>query len=530
MHHRYRNPAVKHHARALLPPALVRADPMEDDVNRVLKAFDVPGIAVAVVKDGKVVAARGFGVRKLGEAAPVDAGTLFEIAANSKAFTAATLATLVDEGKLAWDDPVVKHLPDFKMYDPYVTRTMTVRDLLSNRSGLGEAVGDLMWWPASTFTTDEIVHNLRFLRPATSFRSVYTYEYLPYIVAGKLIAVKTGKPWGAAVRERILAPLGMTRTTTSLAETAGMDDLASPHGEVDDKLAVGKPMPMTNAAGAMGINSSAEDMARWLIALLDGGALATPGADGKPRRLFSTAQSREMWTPQTIIPTKEPKPQLAAMRANFAASGLGFEMRDYQGLKLVSHRGWQFGYYSLVTMVPSAKLGIAILTNAESGPALNALGYQLLDRYLGLTGRPDWITTYSQLPPSEEPAKKEPAGEGNTAPSLALVAYDGEYRDRWYGSATIKAVDGRRVLSFAKSPDLTGELKHVKNDTFIVRWKQRSLNADAYVTFSLQGGRVRRMTMAPVSAETDTSFDFVDLEFIPVKPAGGKGRRAARVP
>ena len=489
---------------------------MDADVNRALKLFDVPGIAIAVVKDGKVLAARGFGVRRLGEAAAVDGQTLFEIAANSKAFTAATLAMLVDEGKLAWDDPVTRHLPEFQMYDPYVTREMTIRDLLANRSGLGGGAGDLMWWPTSTFSTDEIIHKLRYIAPATSFRSVYTYEYLPYIVAGKIVALKTGKPWGDTVHERILAPLGMTHTTTSLAENAGVLDQSAPHAKVDGKMAVVKRMPMVNAAGAMGISTNAEDIAKWMTLLLDGGKLAAPGADGKERRLFSAAQSREMWTPQTTIRIREPKPQLAATKASFAASGLGFELRDYQGIKVASHGGWQFGFYSTVALVPSAKLGIAILTNAESGPAMNALKYQLLDRYLGLAPA-DWIAAYHDVEAGaheEEDAHLKPL---KSTPSLALAAYDGEYRDPWYGSATIKTVGSKHVLSFVKTPDMTGELEHFQHDTFIVRWKERSLNADAYVTFSLRpDGRIERMKMAPVSTETDSSFDFADLVFTPV--------------
>ena len=181
------------------------------DVERTMKLFDVPGIAIAVVKDGQVVATRGFGVRKLGAPDKVDGRTLFEVASNSKAFTAAALAMLVDEGKLAWDDPVTKHLPDFQMYDAYVTHEMTVRDLLTHRSGLGLGAGDLLWWPTTNFSTDEIIHKLRYIQPATSFRSSYAYDNLLYIVAGKIIAAKSGKTWGETIRERILAPVGMTR-------------------------------------------------------------------------------------------------------------------------------------------------------------------------------------------------------------------------------------------------------------------------------------------------------------------------------
>lgn len=485
-------------------------------VRRVLARFNVPGIAIAVVKDGHVLEARGFGVRKLGEPAAVDSQTLFDIAANSKGFTAAMLAMLVDEGKLAWDDPVIGHLPQFQMHDPWVTRAMTLRDLLANHSGLGDGAGDLLWWPSSTFSTDEIIARMHHLVPVTSFRSSYQYEYLPYIVAGKIIALKTGMPWGAAVRQRIFTPLAMTHSTASAAESEAIMNRAAPHSRVDGKLVAIAPEPMANAAGAMGISSSAEDMARWMTVLLAGGEFE-PSVGGAPRRLFSAAQSHELWTPQTPIRVLEPKPQLAATRANFAAYGLGFEMRDYQGLKLVWHRGWQFGQYSTVVLVPSKKLGIAIVSNAESAPALNTLKYRLLDRYLDLPSA-DWIALFS--PPADQAqGDNKPAPGGHGAPSLPLSAYDGLYRDAWYGDATIRADGGTHVLSLTRSPGLTGTLEHVGGDTFMVRWRARHFNADAYVTFALRpDGSIARMKLAPVSADTDSSFDFVDLEFVPVQP------------
>ncbi len=500
---------------------------LDADVARALKSFDVPGIAIAVVKDGKVIAARGFGVRKLGEPAPVDGKTLFEIASNSKAFTAAALAMLVDEGKLAWDDPVTRHLPDFQMFDAYVTHEMTVRDLLTHRSGLGLGAGDLLWWPTTSFTTDEIIEKLRYIRPATSFRNSYAYDNLLYIVAGKIIAQKSGKSWGDTVRERILKPVGMTSTTTSLAENAGNPNLSSPHSKIDGKIAVVKPMPVANAVGAVGINTNAEDIARWMNLLLDGGKLEGAGkdAEGKELRLFSAAQSGEMWTPQTPMKISEPKPALAATRPNFYAYGLGFQLRDYKGMKLAMHGGALQGFYSRVVLVPEAKLGIAILTNAESGGAMTSLQYRLLDQYLGAAPS-DWIKLIGDV--EHEAHEKELARQKNATttraarskPSLALAAYDGEYQDAWYGKATIRALGAKRVLSFAKTPDLTGELEHFQHDTFIVRWKQRNFNADAYVTFSLNpDGSIERMKMAPVSTETDFSYDFADLTFTPVKVA-----------
>lgn len=498
---------------------------LADDVQRTMTLFDVPGIAIAVVRDGKVVASRGFGVRRLGAPERVGAQTLFEVASNSKAFTAAALAMLVDEGKLAWDDPVTKHLPDFQMYDAYVTHEMTVRDLLVHRSGLGLGAGDLLWWPTTNFSTDEIIHKLRHIRPATSFRSSYAYDNLLYIVAGKIIAAKSGKTWGETIRARILAPAGMTATTTSLADNAGNPDVASAHSRIGEKIAAVKAMPVPNAVGAVGINTNADDIARWMNVLLAGGRVGTD-ADGKAIRLYSEKQAREMWTAQTPMRISEPDPKLAATRPNFLAYGLGFQLRDWQGRLLALHSGALQGFYSKVVLVPEAKLGIAILTNAESGGALNALQYQLLDRMLNPAATTDWIGAVKAVEDEHHAKELARIGKANAAraaksqPSLARTAYDGDYEDPWYGLATIRHAGGKQVLTLTRTPDLTGELEHYQHDTFIVRWKERNFNADAYVTFALNpDGSIERMKMQPISTETDFSYDFQDLNFTPVKKA-----------
>ncbi|MBV7539115.1 serine hydrolase [Duganella sp. sic0402] len=499
--------------------ASVPAFNLDADVNRALKTFDVPGMAIAIVKDGKVVAAKGYGVRKLGEPAPVDGKTLFEVASNSKAFTAAGLAMLVDEGKVAWDDPVTRHLPGFQMYDSYVTGQMTVRDLLTHRSGLGLGAGDLLWWPSTQFSTDEIIEKLRYIKPATSFRASYAYDNLLYIVAGKIIAEKAGKPWGEAIRERILTPLGMTGTTTSVAEMLASSDYSAPHSKINDKIAVVKPMPVPNAVGAVGINTSAEDIARWMTVLLNNGKLENG------QQLFSAKQAAEMWTQQTPMRIREPKPALAATKPNFYAYGLGFQLRDYKGRKIAMHGGALQGFYSTVLMVPEEKLGIAILTNAENSPAMASLYYRILDQYLKVAPT-DWIKLYAEQEAAMHKEELERQGKEHTAraaesqPSLPLAAYDGEYEDAWYGKASIREEGGKRILRFARTPDLSGELEHFQHDTFIVRWKERNFNADAYVTFALNpDGSIERMKMAPISTETDFSYDFRDLLFTPVKAA-----------
>lgn len=487
------------------------------DVNLALKTFDVPGIAIAIVKDGKVVATQGFGVRKQGEPAPVTAKTLFEIASNSKAFTAAALAQLVDEGKLAWDDPVTKHLPNFQMADPYVTHAMTVRDLLVHRSGLGLGAGDLLWWPTTTFSTDEIIDRLRYVKLATSFRNNYAYDNLLYIVAGKIIAQKSGKSWEAATRERLLAPLGMDGSTTDVADMLKTADYSAPHSKINGKATAVKPMPVQNAVGAVGIQTNAEDVAKWMQVLLNEGKLE----NGK--QLFSVKQAREMWAQQTPMKISEPKPPLAATKPNFAAYGLGFQLRDYRGRKLAMHGGALQGFYSRIVLVPEEKLGVAIFTNAENGPSMTALQWRILDHYMGAAPT-DWIKRYAEM--EAEMHKEEMARQGKltagraaaSKPSLPLASYNGDYNDAWYGTVNIKQEGGKQVMTFTRTPDLTGTMEHFQHDTFIVRWKERNFNADAYVTFSLNpDGSIERMKMAPISTETDFSYDFADLSFTPAK-------------
>jgi CubicO group peptidase (beta-lactamase class C family) len=290
-------------------------------------------MAVAVVKDGRVVLAKGYGVRRIGETAAVDADTLFGIASNTKAFTAAALSLLVEDGKLSWDDPVTKHLPQFQMWDPWVTREVTVRDLVTHRAGLGLGGGDLMWWPSTTFTRGEIVRGIRNVRPASSFRSRYAYNNVMFVAAGEVVASVSGRSWDEVVRERILSPLGMARTTTGLVP--GADNLASPHLELKAAVVPVPPTDFANAGAAAGILSSASDMARWVGMLVEcGTATAIP-----PGRtcVLKPESIRRMWSAQTVQGTPDPPAGLAPLRANFAVYGLGLGLRDYRGRKVVAH-------------------------------------------------------------------------------------------------------------------------------------------------------------------------------------------------
>ena len=486
------------------------------------KEFEVPGIAVAVVKDGKVVVAKGYGVRKTGEPAPVTDRTLFGIASNTKAFTAAALAMLVDEGKLRWDDAVTKRMPWFQMYDPYVTREMTVRDLLCHRSGLGLGAGDLLFWPPTGFKNDEIIRRLRFVKPATSFRSRYAYDNVLYLVAGELIPAVTGKSWASFIEERIFAPVGMTFSNTSVRHFRPGDDVATPHSYTDRKLVPIEPDNLDNNAPAGAINSCIADMAKWIIVQLNRGDM------GNGKRLFSARQSSEMWSPHTIIPTGEPQPDapeaLAAIRPNFSMYGLGWVLNDLRGHKIVTHTGGLAGYVSRVTLVPDLKLGMVVLTNQESGGAFQAITHTVLDYYMGAAPT-DWVPVFAGLARRQQErgdeAVRRAAAERNadSRPSLPLASYAGRYRDAWYGDVAIEEQGGKLIIRFTHTPTLTGELEHWQYDTFVARWRDRTLLADAYVTFALKpDGSIDQVKMTAFSPLTDFSYDFHDLLLTPVAP------------
>ena len=491
-------------------------------VARSMKTFEVPGLAIAIVKDGKIVMAKGYGVRKMGESAPVDENTLFGIGSNTKAFTTAALATLVDEGKISWDDKVYERLRGFEMYDPYVSHEMTIRDLLTHRSGMGLGEGDLLFWPHTTFTRDEIIYKLRFMKPASSFRSKYAYDNLMYIAAGQIIPAVTGKPWEEYVTEKILKPLGMNTTTLSNAHFPAGADIAWPHSKIGGPLRPIDFVELDNAAPAGSINSSVAEMSRWLLLQLNRGKF--PGSD---RRLFSEQRSQEMWSAHTILPVRERAGAQSELSPKFAAYGLGWGLRDYRGRKLVGHTGGVAGFVSRVMLVPEENLGVVILTNAEEGGAFDAVLFHVLDSYFG-NASTDWITVLhdaseSERKNAEEEIKKQAgARAGDSKPSLALVKYAGKYEDAWYGPATIRMENGKLVFSLDHTATAVGELEHWQYETFKARWKDRTVE-DAFVTFSLNAnGEIDHFTMSAVSPLADFSFDYQDLFFRPVKEAASK--------
>jgi CubicO group peptidase (beta-lactamase class C family) len=497
-------------------------------VERVLRTFDVPGAAVAIVKNGHIILAQGYGVRRLGHPERVDADTRFGIASNTKLFTATALALLVEQGKLAWDDPVIRYLPDFAMYDPYVTRELTVRDLLVHRSGLGLGAGDLLWWPASTYDRAEIARRLRFIKPATSFRSAYAYDNVLYLVAGQLIEKLSGMSWEEFVRTRILVPVGMTSSTVRHSDAAGTGNVATTHAEVNGVVRPIAPMASDNTNPAGGVNASATDMARWMIVQMDSGRIAA--ADGSPeRRLFAPASTTELWSIVTPLRVGGPAtPALEHLRPNLSGYALGLFVSDYRGRVRLQHSGGLPGYLSLVTMIPGEKLGVAVLTNQESGYAFNAISLHAIDEFLDVAP-PDYLSYHAAFRDSARARlarasrRAAAARDSTSGPSLPLAKYAGKYQDVWYGDVDI-AMEGKGlVMRFSHTPQLVGDMSHWQHDSFIVRWRDRELRADAYATFALNpDGSIDQLKMAPASDDVDFSFDFQDLLLRPVAKADAR--------
>ncbi len=429
--------------------------------------WPVPGLSVAIVKDGKIVLEKGYGVRDIRHDEAVDEHTLYAIASNSKAFTAAALAQQVDAGTLSWDDRVVDHLSWFRLYDDYVTQEMRVRDLLSHRSGLGTFSGDLLWYGTS-YSPEEVIRRARHLPAAYSFRDGYGYTNLMFITAGEVLRSVTGEDWHEYIEGAFFEPLGMTRSVATTDDLPMRDNVATPH-----KNARGEVRPIEwygwNTMGAAGgIISSVHDMAQWIIAQLNGGIKGEA-------RIFSEDRQREMWTvlnPWFVSPGyKKRYPS-----THFRGYGLGWVLADYRGRKIVSHGGGYDGMFSHVALVPEEGLGVVVLTNAMTGIA-PALVNRVLDAYLG--GEPRdwsaeehrrWLDSRAAFEAKQD-ALEESRVPG-TQPSLALDGYAGAYGGPLYGDASVMLENGHLVLRLLPNPDLVADLEHLHYDTFLIRWRK----------------------------------------------------------
>lgn len=472
----------------------VDAGDLAERIERLREAWNVPGLAVAVVAEDSVVLARGFGARREGDRGSVDAATLFAVGSTTKAFTSTALATLVGEGELGWDDRVVDHLPGFRLKDPWVTREITLRDLLAHRSGLPMAN---LTWLTGQLEPDELVRRLRHLEPAAGFRERVTYQNVLYLVAGRILSRVSGRDWAEFVRRRLLEPLGMDRTQTGVAGLGEVANVAAPHAPVE-----GRPVPVPyrdiDAVGPAGsLLSSASDMARWLRFQLDTGRVSG-------RRLVDPKALLETRRPQIVM---RPEGPLAAFYpdAEDLAYGMGWVVSRYRGHRLLDHGGGIDGMTSLVGLVPERGLGVAILTNLQLEAPPYWLLYPILDALLGhdpveRSGRYRALGERVRAAVTSEPPRREHA-----PPSRDADAYAGRYLSAPLGEARVELRAGELVFRVGT---MSGPLEHWHYDTFRIEWTDRAWLAAAgpgWVTFRLnREGDVGALDLVAIPGESWT--------------------------
>ncbi|TNE70445.1 serine hydrolase [bacterium] len=497
-----------------LTHAQLSSSQVDSLMNHALKTFNVAGAAVAIVKDGKIIHEKGYGVRSVDTKAPVNEHTNFEIASNSKAFTSASIALLVEEGKLKWTDKVVQHIPEFKMYDAYTTANFTIADLLSHRSGMGLGAGDLMWWPnGSDFTIQDMLSAFQHFKPESDFRTQYAYNNILFFIAGEVIHRVSGKPWEEFVQERILTPLEMDQSYTSLNAVKDRSNLSAAHKIVEGKqVAFENYEDMVNGAAAQ-MKANVHDLSKWMLMHLNKGKYG----ENLKKQLFSEKSQQEMWRLQTVI-NGAPNEKYGT---HFYGYGLGWAIRDVKGYKRVSHSGGLPGMLTLTVMIPDINLGFVILTNTHDGGAylFNAVSNAIIDSYVDVEAS-DWIDFYNKrMVKSEHHADSvvtevwktvKKAKSKNSKPEDFI----GMYEDAWFGKAEVFMNNGKLWLKALRAPNLNGQLYFYNANTFAVKWEYQHMNGDVFALFTLdENGKAQGFMLKGISPNIDFSYDFQDLSF-----------------
>ncbi len=484
-------------------------DELDRYYAKALADWNVPGMAIAIVKDNEVIFAKGYGVKDVNTGEPVDSQTLFPIASNTKAITSAALAMLVDRGLIKWDDKVTKYLPYFKLYDPYVTENMTIRDLLTHRSGLETFSGDLLWY-GTVYSREEVIRRASHLKPTFGFRERFGYSNIMFMAAGEIIPAVTGKSWEQFVMEEIVRPLEMNRTVLSTNDLPGMKNVATPHTDFNDQVIAIEYLNWDNMGPAGSVISSVEDVSRWLMLQLNRGVW-------NGDTLFTPARSREMWTSQTVLGIS-PFAESQMPSTTFRAYGLGWGLSNYQGRKIVEHNGGYDGMISQTCIVPEENLAFVILTNKNSS-LYYPLMYKTLDVFLGGDEK-DWsamMLDRINLRNKADAEKKTQLAESRvkgTSPSLSPEDYAGIYRCNMFGDATVKIENGSLFVQFEPAPMFLGTLRHWHFDTFEINFEKFPSLPSGFCTFILDhNGKVAEMKIDVPNPD----FDFTELEFMKAK-------------
>jgi CubicO group peptidase (beta-lactamase class C family) len=442
---------------------LKQLEDLDTYIEKSMEAWRVPGIAIAIVKEDQVIYNKGFGLRDINKNEPVDAKTQFAIASNTKAFTAHALGLLVQEGKISWDDPVLKYLPQFQLYDPDVTRKITIRDLLCHRSGLGTWAGDWVWW-GSIYTRENMLDRIRFIKPISDFRTTYHYNNLMFLVAGEIIPRVTGMSWDDFLMKRIFTPLEMSRTNTSILDLDMDENVALPHTIRNDRVRTVPYVDVSISGPAGAINSCTADLIHWLLLQLANGSF-------KGKQLIDPKIIVETRKPQIIVPLSENAKRINP-HSHLSAYAMGWFIRDFRGRFLVSHTGGLDGMYSYLGFMPDENIGVVILTNLDNQSLMRALAYHVYDVLLNLNFL-DWSHRY--MISSEEDAKKEKAQskkvkvEG-TKPRHKISDYMGRYKSNLYGDIEIYSKNGELKMRLFPHPNVSGKIEHWQYDSFLIKW------------------------------------------------------------
>ena len=497
--------------------AQVDSSTLDNLISNTLTTFEVPGISVGIYKDGNIIYAKGHGVRSLETQQPMDANTLVGVASNSKGFTCFALAMLIDEGKLQWDDKVRTHIPEFQLQDSWATDQFTVKDLVTHRSGLGLGGGDLMFFPeGGDFSIQDIIDNLKYIEPDSSFRSTFEYNNLMFIVAGEVIKRVSGLSWEEFIENRIMAPVGMTSSKASYNRVTDRSNIIEAHTRTEGKV-IQIPhdwSPTANAAG--GIVSNVPDMLTWAKFLMN------DAVTSKGERLLSSAQFHELW--QLQMPLKVRPGDW--YDSNFRGYGLGWFVTDVKGgYKQVYHTGGLLGTVTQFTMIPELDLAIVVLTNQMVGSAFNTITNTIKDSYLGYEDR-SWLKTYGERHQKylkyNDSIKAAVYQQTKTIASSPILPKPnqvvGTFTDDWFGDVVITHNAGNYRIACTKSKDLKGDLLPYNATTFVAKWDNRSFDADVFVKFTFdETGKAVSATMSYIAPITDFSFDFQDLELVRTK-------------
>jgi CubicO group peptidase (beta-lactamase class C family) len=482
--------------------------------NDVFTHYHLPGLALGVVQDGKVIYRRTAGETIAGSRQPITPDSLFKIASNSKAMTTALLARLVDQGKLRWDDPVIRYLPQFKMSDPWITREFQVRDLLIHNSGLREGAGDLMLWPEpNSFTRADIIAGLAHLKPAQSFRAQYAYDNLMYVVAGEVAAVAGGAPYEQLIRRELFEPLRMTRCQAGAFDRDRIGNVAQPHTPEGGANVVVRAdeaaIPTTTSTAAGGIRCSLNDMLTWIDLWLH-----TELQDGDGKRWLTETQRTALWSAHTPMPISDRQRRWDGSRFN--AYGYGWRLSDVDGTLRVAHTGTLSGMFSAVTLLPEKNLGFVFMINGDAGEARSVLTQLLTKHFTQPTARRtlnDYVREIAAESSDATQSRAPDVSERRPAQAAELPSYLGVYEDPWFGRVDVCATAGEHIAFRShKSPLLAGTIVVSQGKT-LVDWSDDSVDAESWLTFETASNGEPTLTMAKVDPEADFSFDFEDLHF-----------------